>query len=82
LRRLTHAYQLCLSRSPEEDEVQLLRNLFTQTQAEYKSNAVAAKELLSLGKSPPPEGVDPVKLASWTAVTRALLNLSETVTRN
>ncbi|MBP84026.1 MAG: hypothetical protein CMO61_09305 [Verrucomicrobiales bacterium] len=80
--RLTHAYQLCLSRSPEEDEVQLLRNLFTQTQGEYESNAVAAKELLSLGKSPPPEGVDPVKLASWTAVTRALLNLSETVTRN
>ena len=80
--RLDFAYRLCLSRSPDEEESQLLRNLFTQTQAEYNSNVEAAREFVSLGQSQYPGNTSPVKLASWSAVTRTLLNLSETITRN
>lgn len=80
--RLDFAYHLCLSRSPDEEESQLLRNLFTQTQAEYNSNAEAAREFVSLGRSPAPGSISAVELASWSAVTRTLLNLSETITRN
>ncbi len=80
--RLDFAYRLCLSRSPDEEESQLLRNLFTQTQAEYNSNVEAAREFVSLGQSQYPGSTSPVELASWSAVTRTLLNLSETITRN
>ncbi len=80
--RLERAYQLSVSRSPEVEEIQLLKNLFAQTQAEYESNAEAARQLIETGLTSAPEDIDPIELASWTAVTRALLNLSETVTRN
>ncbi len=80
--RLGWAFQQSVSRGPREEESQLLQNLLTQTQAEYESNATAATEFLQTGLSPVPEELNPIELASWTAITRALLNLSETVTRN
>ncbi|MBL9153431.1 MAG: PSD1 domain-containing protein [Verrucomicrobiales bacterium] len=71
-----------LSRPADADERQLLENLLAVTRAEYESDPAAARALLGVGLKPAPDGIDVVELASWTAVTRALLNLSETFTRN
>ncbi len=80
--RLEHAYRLALSRSPDAEETQLMENLFRQTRDEYGSKSEEAKALLTTGLAPTPEKLDPVELASWTAIARALLNLDETITRN
>ena len=42
----------------------------------------AAEALVSVGISPRPKDVDAAELAAWTSVSRVLLNLNETITRN
>ena len=79
--RLDHAFALALNRLPTEDERQTLGQLFSYAAADFKKNPASAQALVSIGQTPPGE-VDPVVLATWTAVTRALLNLSETTTRD
>jgi hypothetical protein len=80
--RLDRAFQLALSRDPEEEEERLLRNLYEKTRDEYASAPEKVAPLLKVGIAPAPEGIPPVELASWTAVSRALLNLNEAITRN
>jgi hypothetical protein len=80
--QLNFAYHAALSRPPDDAEHDLMIQLLASTHAEYHSNPEAAKELLKTGIAPLPDGVDAVKLATWTAVARAILNLSETITRN
>jgi hypothetical protein len=48
----------------------------------YKQNASAADDLLAVGFSPVPTGLNRVELAAWTSVARIILNLHETVTRS
>lgn len=80
--RLDRAYRLALSRAPDDEERLVMQNLLAAARAEYESDIAAARELLETGLAPVPAGIDPVELASWTSVTRAILNLSETMTRN
>ncbi|MFN0128788.1 MAG: PSD1 and planctomycete cytochrome C domain-containing protein [Verrucomicrobiales bacterium] len=80
--RIDFACGETLSRPADAEERQLLENLLAATRAEYQSDPAAAQALLGVGLKPAPAGVDAMELASWTAVTRALLNLSETFTRN
>ncbi|QDS96024.1 Planctomycete cytochrome C [Roseimaritima multifibrata] len=80
--RIDFAYRVVLSRSPDEEERVVLKALLEATQAEYVSKPATADLLLQTGIAPIPDGLDKIELASWTAVSRALLNLNETVTRN
>ena len=80
--RLRFAYQEVLSREPDQQERKVLTQLLEQTRSEYSESPQAASELLEVGNAKNPEGIDPVELASWTSVSRALLNLNETITRN
>ncbi|MCB1236976.1 MAG: DUF1553 domain-containing protein, partial [Verrucomicrobiae bacterium] len=80
--RLDFACRVALSRSPDAEESRLLENLLVTTRGEYDSDPAAAKALLKIGLKTAPADLDPVELASWTAVARAILNQSETVTRN
>jgi hypothetical protein len=49
---------------------------------QYAANPAAAEALVSVGISARPENVDVAELAAWTSVSRVLLNLNETITRN
>lgn len=80
--RIETAYRFALSRPPDDEERRLLGQLFLKTRAEYESNPDQAKAICQTGIAPRPENYDPVELASWTAVARALLNLNETNARN
>lgn len=80
--RIILAFQLALSRVPDKEEIQSLTNLYQITRDEYLSFPEEAEKLVGVGLSSAPEGCDPVELASWTAVARAMLNLNEAVTRN
>ncbi|MFM1770345.1 MAG: hypothetical protein RJA22_2874 [Verrucomicrobiota bacterium] len=79
--RLRWACERVLARPPQPEEARLLQGLLDQQLARYRQDPAAARALLAVGEAPAPKG-DPAELAAWTAVTRALLNLNETVTRN
>jgi hypothetical protein len=50
--------------------------------SQYAKDEKAAEAILSIGISPQPKDLDKQELAAWTSVSRVLLNLNETITRN
>jgi len=80
--RLTYIYRRALMRMPNEVEVKVLKQLWTQQEQRYRTDLKNANLLLSVGDMPVPKALDSVQLAAWTTVSRAILNLHETITRN
>lgn len=80
--RLTYMWKQALGRSPDRAELAVLRNLYRSDLAEYKADRKAADQLLTVGLYRAPKELDRAELAAWTSVSRAILNLNETITRN
>ena len=80
--RLDFAYQVVLTRSPDEDERVILRSLLQSTEAAYREDPDAAKALVGVGLAKRSDSIPALELASWTAVARGLVNLNEAITRN
>jgi len=80
--RLRFAFRQAVSREPDQLEADLLKNLHLANVDRYAADREAAKQLISTGQAPVAEDLDAAELASWTSVTRTILNMSETVTRN
>jgi hypothetical protein len=79
--RLQHAFQLALARPAAPAEVMVLAELYDRQLKEYQADPKAAAALLKVGLRPAPADLPAPELAAWTAVTRVVLNLSETITR-
>ena len=71
-----------LSRQPAEGEVWALTKLYETNLDEYCDDPNSAAKLLSVGQAPSPDDVDAAELAAWTAVSRAIFNLNEFISRN
>jgi hypothetical protein len=80
--RLSYIFQRTLQREPRPRETQILTELCSKHMKEYEGNKASAEALLKVGDAPVPAGMNPVELAAWTSVTRTVLNLHETITRN
>ncbi len=78
--RLTYAFRLALSRSPQPDELATLRELYNAQHADALADPKAAGRLI--GAHALPDGTTGAELAAWYSVCTALLNLDETITRN
>jgi mono/diheme cytochrome c family protein len=82
--RLVYAFRRCVARSPSRaEEAELLKFLKKETQR-FQDGQLDAWGLL--GGNPSlssllPKGVTPAEVAGWTAVSRVLLNLDETITK-
>jgi len=79
--RLTWAWREVLSRAPRADEIQTIQALLNKEMTEYRADPAAARALVKIGQTPPPDGDQP-ELAAWTNIARVLLNLHETITRS
>ena len=82
--RLTFAFRRCLARTPTTREAaELLELLGRQTTRFGASGQNPLALAVADPKSPPalPEGTSPAQLAAWTVVSRVLLNLDETITK-
>ncbi|MCO6458353.1 MAG: DUF1553 domain-containing protein, partial [Pirellulaceae bacterium] len=75
-------FRLAASRSPDNTERAVLAELLASAQREYADRPAEAAQLVTTGQAPRAKDLEPVDLAAWTAVARAVLNLSETNTRN
>ena len=81
--RIKFAFRLPLSRVPAISEIAVLKKIYDDQLAHFRSNAggAAAAKLLSVGESPRDEKLDAAELAAWTTVASVILNLDETVTK-
>ena len=82
--RLTYAFRRCLTRSPREAEREELLNLLAKQQGRLAQGWVNPWEIAGFDPklgSRLPDRATPVQLAAWTTVTRVLLNLDETITK-
>jgi len=79
--RLHLAFLRTLGRPPESREQVSLEQFYQQQLSVFRERPLDAAAFTSIGLSPVPVGVDRVELAAWTAVTRTLFNLNETIMR-
>lgn len=73
--RLVSAFRVCLARSPTTKEAQRLGVVL---EAELEELRQKPDEIQSIK---PPGGLDAVEFAAWTTLSRVMLNLDETITR-
>ena len=79
--RLKWAWLQALSRTPETPEIALMQKLLQSNKTYYEKHSEEALKLQKVGLATVSGKVDPAELATWTAVSRALLSLHETITR-
>lgn len=72
------AFRLCLARKPAQAEHQRLLDLLNKELAALEKSP---EEAAIIVKRKPDAKTDVVLLAAWTTVSRVLLNLDETITR-
>lgn len=80
--RMNYVYEMVLSRQPTDAERKTMSDLFIYAKTDFKKRPGAAKKLISIGQTAANSKLDTIELAAWTSISRVLLNLSETTTRN
>jgi hypothetical protein len=82
--RIAYAFRRALSRAPSGDEKDELLSLLQKEQRRLAEGWMNANEVAT-GKNEPakglPKGATPTQLAAYTVVSRVLLNLDETITK-
>ncbi len=81
--RVAYAFRLCVSRPPAEAEAAELLALLEGQMRRFEAGELKAGDLVSggaAGKGEANSG-DQERLAAWTVVSRVLLNLDETITK-
>jgi hypothetical protein len=73
--RLSYAFRRCLTRMPEPAERDELLRMLNRQRERIAANDLDAQQLAGKGQS------DAAELAAWTTVSRVLLNLDETITK-
>jgi hypothetical protein len=76
--KISLAFRLCLARAPTPKEEQRLGDLFRK---EMRSLKLTPQEAAALAGQKPDSKTDSTELAAMTSVSRVLLNLDETITR-
>jgi len=80
--RIDWAWRACVSRPPLDREVALLTDLLQSSREDFDEDEQRARELLSVGLHATDPKHDPIELAAWTSLARAVFNLNEFITRN
>ncbi|MEO7144866.1 MAG: DUF1549 and DUF1553 domain-containing protein, partial [Bryobacteraceae bacterium] len=82
--RIAYAFRRCVARKPTGDESSELLSLLEKEQQHFSDGKLNPWELAAGDPAHPPElpkGATAPELAAWTAVSRVLLNLDETITK-
>jgi len=82
--RITYAFRRALARTPTDAECTELLSLLDKERARFAQGWLNPNELTAGRTEPPkdlPKGVTPTQWAAYTVVSRVLLNLDETITK-
>jgi hypothetical protein len=82
--RAAVAFRLCTGRPPSSAETETILELLRSQGTRIADGWLPAREVSVGDRSLPdlPPGINPRQLAAWTIVSRVLLNLDETLTKN
>ncbi len=80
--RIDWAFERTLARPATAEEKQVLGELYAKNLARFAKDERGARQLLTVGDTPLPARTNVRELAAAATLTRAILNLHETVTRN
>ena len=76
--RLEYAFRLCVARGPNGVEKNALATFLEKEGQRFRANP---NQALALMPDLAPAGLEPWRFAAWFSVSRVLLNLDETITR-
>jgi hypothetical protein len=79
--RTAYAFELCTGRKPEAKELSQLMNFWQEQYDYFENHSTAALKVAVPDLSQMPDDVNVHKAAAWAMVSRALLNLDETITK-
>jgi hypothetical protein len=82
--RISFAFRRCTARSPDEKEAATLLALLQTQLDRFSRGGLNPWDLIAddpANRPALPDGVTPQQLAAWTAVSRVILNLDETITK-
>jgi hypothetical protein len=77
--RIEYAFRIAVSRSPKPQELAVLRQLFEQQLRRHEADESSAKRLFENVSRP--DQTTLAEFAAWYAVSSALMNLDETITK-
>ncbi len=82
--QISYAFRRCLARTPSKSELDELATFLSHQEQRFAAREINPWEML--GTNPGfqnhlPAGASPEKAAAWTALSRVLLNLDETITK-
>ena len=83
-RRLAYAFRRCVARNPGHAESSELLAFLHKETRRFSDGELNSWDLLGANPSLAgllPKGITAAQLAGWTAVSRVLLNLDETITK-
>jgi Protein of unknown function (DUF1553)/Protein of unknown function (DUF1549)/Concanavalin A-like lectin/glucanases superfamily/Planctomycete cytochrome C len=79
--RIAFAFRLATARSPRPEESRVLLALYKQELVAYQKDPDTARKALNHGEHPVDQRLEQVELAAYTSITRLILNLDETITK-
>jgi hypothetical protein len=79
--RINYAFELCTGRKPRPSEVSIISSLLRDENTVFENRTVRAVQVASPDPKNPPPDVNLHKVAAWTMVSRVLLNMDETITK-
>ncbi|TVQ05072.1 MAG: DUF1553 domain-containing protein [Balneolaceae bacterium] len=79
--QIIFAFRAAVSRKPNRQELDILRELFEEEYQTYKDDPGLAEQLLKVGEFPADKQLSPVDVAARTILTNAIFNLDETITK-
>ncbi|HEX7859866.1 MAG TPA: DUF1553 domain-containing protein [Verrucomicrobiae bacterium] len=82
--RAAYAFRLCTGRAATSAETETILELLRSREARIAEGWLPARELAAGDAALPqlPSGTNPRQLAAWTVVSRVLLNMDETLSKN
>jgi hypothetical protein len=78
--QVTTAFRLATRRHPTPRELQRLRAYYDAQVQRYTADGNAAAALVRNGVTPPPAGLDPIRVAALTNVTTVIMNTPDAYT--
>ncbi len=79
--QIIHGFRLATARHPEENELEILVDLYNSQYQYFKQNRDQAYQVISVGEKPRDKNIYSVQAAAMTMVANTLLNHNETYTK-
>ncbi len=79
--RATYAFRLCTGRTPSDRELKSLLSFYDEQYKHFEDRTTDAIKVGSISQTNLPPDVNLHKVAAWAMVSRAILNLDETITK-